>query len=102
MVGSFISRKVKSKYDIDYEASKQSEKKTKDYREAREKVAREAFLAARSRTGGDFVDFFTSTICSIPQHIRRDEYALLGRALLDPAEVENIRTLTMLALSARG
>jgi CRISPR-associated protein Cmx8 len=102
MVGSFISRKVKSKYDIDYEASKQSEKKTKDYREAREKVAREAFLAARSRTGGDFVDFFTSTICSIPQHIKREEYALIGRALLDPAEVENIRTLTMLALSARG
>ncbi len=101
MVGSYISRKVKSKHDLDYESAKASGK-LDAYNKAREKIAREAFLAARSRTGGDFVDFFTSTICSIPQHIKREEYAVVARALLDPAEIDKLRTLTMLALSARG
>jgi len=101
MVGSYISRKVKSKHDLDYESAKASGK-LDAYNKAREKMARDAFLGARSRTGGDFVDFFTSTICSIPQHIKRDDYTVVARALLDPAEVDKLRTLTMLALSARG
>ncbi|HFE47485.1 MAG TPA: type I-MYXAN CRISPR-associated protein Cmx8 [Nannocystis exedens] len=101
MVGAYISRKVKSKHDLDYEeAKKKGELDT--YNKAREKVARDAFLASRSRTGGDFVDFFTSTICSIPQHIKKEEYAVIARALLDPDQIDAIRTLTMLALSARG
>ncbi len=101
MVGGYISRKVKSKYDLDFESAKASGE-LDAYNKAREKLARDAFLAARSRTGGDFVDFFTSTICSIPQHIKKEEYAVIARALLDPGEIEKIRTLTMLALSARG
>lgn len=101
MVGIYIGRKVKAKTQLEYEEAK-AQGKLKDYDEAREKVARDAFLAARSRTGADFVDFFTSTLCSVPQHIRESEYALVSRALLDPAEIDKLRTLTMLALSARG
>lgn len=101
MVGIYIGRKVKAKTQLEYEEAKASGK-LEAYGEAREKVAREAFLAARSRTGADFVDFFTSTLCSVPQHIKESEYALVSRALLDPAETDKLRTLTMLALSARG
>lgn len=102
MVSIYISRKVKGKYDLEYEDAK-TKGKLDDYRTAREKVAREAFLAARSRTGGDFVEFFTSTLCSVPQRIKESEYRLVSEALLDPSAVEEkIRPLTMLALSARG
>lgn len=101
MVGIYIGRKVKAKTQLEYEDAK-AKGRLEDYDEAREKVAREAFLAARSRTGADFVDFFTSTLCSVPQHIKETEYSVVSRALLDPTEVDKLRTLTMLALSARG
>lgn len=102
MVSIYISRKVKGKYDLEYEKAK-AEGKLDKFNEAREKVAREAFLAARSRTGGDFVEFFTSTLCSVPQRIKEADYRLISQALLDPDAVEEkVRPLTMLALSARG
>lgn len=101
IVGNYIGRKVKAKTQLEYEEAKAAGK-LEAREEAKEKVARDAFLAARSRTGADFVDFFTSTLCSVPQHIKETEYAVIARALLEPAEVEKIRTLTMLALSARG
>jgi CRISPR-associated protein Cmx8 len=72
----------------------------KDYGEKREKVAREAFLAVRSRTGADFVTYFTSTICSVPQHTSEEKYLEIARALMDPKDVEKVRSLTLLALSA--
>ena len=101
MVTNYIGRKVKAKTELDYEQAKAAGK-LKERDEAKEKIARDAFLAARSRTGADFVDFFTSTLCSVPQHIKETEYAVIAKALLDEAQVEKIRTLTMLALSARG
>ncbi len=101
MVGSYVTRKVKTKYQLEYEPAKTAGK-LDDYNKAREKVARDAFLAARSRTGGDFVDFFTSTICSTPQHIKKPEYELIARALLVPEQIEQVRTLTLLALAARS
>ncbi len=101
MVGSYVSRKVKTKYQQDFESAKKAGK-LDDYNEAREKVAREAFLAARSRTGGDFVAFFTSTICSTRQPMKATEYDLIARALLIPEQVEHVRTLTLLALAARS
>lgn len=101
MVGMYLGRKTEAKQDQTFEQAKAAGT-LEERNKAREKIARDAFLAARSRTGVDFVDFFTSTLCSVPQHIKESEYAVIAKALLDPAEVEKIRTLTMLALSARS
>lgn len=101
MVGMYLGRRTDIKQDQSFAEAKEAGN-LEERKKAREKLAREAFLAARSRTGGDFVDFFTSTLCSVPQHIKDTEYAVIAKALLDPKEVEKIRTLTMLALSARA
>lgn len=101
MVSSYVARKVKAKHDLEFNTAKAAGK-LDELNTAREKVARDAFLAARSRTGADFVDFFTSTICSTPQHMKKTEYELIAHALLQPDAIEQVRTLTLLALSARS
>lgn len=70
-------------------------------REAREKVALDAFLAIRGRSVDDFPNYFTGSLCSVPQFVgKEDEFLMLGNALTrDP---ERIRALTMLALSAHA
>ena len=65
------------------------------------KIAREAFLAIRSRTDADFTEYFASTLCSYYQFSLSGEgFDLVAKALQD--ENEKVRTLTMLALSANG
>ncbi len=107
IVGVYLSSKLKSKYDLEWKQEWRSVKDPKnkpdgmkDYQEKREKLAREAFFAIRSRTGQDFIDYFASTLCSVPQ--KRDErsYVVLTEALLN--NTDEIRALTMLALSARS
>lgn len=100
VVGIYISRKLKSKYGLEWSAVKDNPKAKADYEEAKEKIARDAFLAIRSRTGVDFIDYFASTLCSIPQHMSEDNYSKLAQALYQ--ETDKVRTLTMLALSARS
>lgn len=101
LVGTYISIKIKNKYGLKYDKEMKEDEVSK-YREYREKVARDAFLAIRSRTGVDFVDYFTATLCSVPQHMREVDFAFLSRALLDDGKRDEVRTLTLLALSARG
>lgn len=99
-IQSYVLGKVERKYDLSWTKVKGNIADEKKYGEMREKVAREAFLAVRSRTGADFVAYFTSTICSVPQHVAEDKYLEVARALMDPKEVERVRSLTLLALSA--
>jgi len=103
MVGRYLERKVAIKHEgMSYATVKGDAAKTNAYRAAREKIARDAFLGARSRTGADFVEFFTSTICSTPQGMKRQDYELISRTLLDHSQIDDVRTLTLLALSARS
>lgn len=70
------------------------------YRDTREKVCADAFLALRSRRSReDFVEYFTATICSVPQFLPATEYAGLAEALLDGDRWEEVKALAMLALS---
>lgn len=101
LVGAYISSKIANKHGVKYEKEMKEEELAK-YREYREKVARDAFLAIRSRTGVDFVDYFTGTLCSVPQRMREIDYDRLSRALLHDEQRNTVRTLTLLALSARG
>jgi CRISPR-associated protein Cmx8 len=99
-VQAYVLGKTKRKYDLSWSDAQGNAGLEKDYREKREKVGREAFLAVRSRTGTDFVAYFTSTICSVPQHASEDTFIEIARALTDPKDIERVRSLTLLALSA--
>lgn len=101
LVGIYLSARLHSKYGLEWEAVKGDDKKKKDYSEKREKLAKDAFLAIRSRTGSDFVDYFSGTICSEPQRfLNEDKYVALAQALMK--RPDEVRTLTMLALSAHA
>ncbi len=100
VVGTYLQRKVSAKYQLEWSAVRNDPDKRKDYEEAREKVAREAFLAVRSRSGMDFTDYFVSTLCSVSQYLSEQQYVALAQALY--ADTDKVRTLTMLALSARS
>jgi CRISPR-associated protein Cmx8 len=100
LVGVYLAGKLKSKYDLDWRSVKDDPNRRTDYETKREKLAREAFLAVRSRTGQDFIDYFVSTLCSVTQSMNESRYIVLTTALLE--DTDKIRTLTMLALSARS
>jgi CRISPR-associated protein Cmx8 len=99
IVGSYLRRKMKDKHDLEY-SKLQSDAQKKDYVDKRESLATEAFYAVRSRNSNDdFIKYFASTICSVPQWMSADEYLSITQDLY--TNTDKIRTLTMLALSAR-
>lgn len=98
VVRNYVYRKLKSKYQLEWPSVKGNPAKEQEYREKREKIAKEAFFAVRSRSGIDFIDFFASTLCSTPQHLTEDQFSTITKALYE--ETDKVRTLTMLALSA--
>ena len=99
-VQAYVLGKTERKYDLAWSKVQGNPAHEKEYREKKEKVGREAFLAIRSRTGADFVTYFTSTICSVPQHANEEKFLEIARALMDPKGIERVRSLTLLALSA--
>lgn len=99
LVGTYITAKLKSKYGLEWRAV-QGTPREREYGELKAKVAKDAFLSVRSRTGDDFVEYFASTLCSFPQSLSEDGYATLAQAL--HTDTDKVRTLTLLALSARG
>jgi len=69
-----------------------------EYREAREKICADAFLAMRGRRDQDFVEYFTGTVCAVPHFLPEEEYLAVAHALL--SDWQTVKTLSMLALSA--
>ena len=100
VIGIYLQRRLKAKYGLEWSEVKDRPDQRKAYEETREKVAREAFLAVRSRSGLDFAEYFASTLCSVSQPLNEQQYATLAQSLY--ADTDKVRTLTMLALSARG
>jgi CRISPR-associated protein Cmx8 len=101
LVGTYLSKKLKGKYGLEWSAVKGNAAKEAEYAELKEKLARDAFLAIRSRSNKeDFIEYFVSTICSVSQHLNQPAYLKVAEDLF--SRTEDIRTLTMLALSARG
>ena len=90
LVGNYVRRRAEER-----------KRRGSGEREAKEKVALDAFLAIRGRSVDDFPNYFTGSLCSVPQFVgKEDEFLMLGNALTrDP---ERIRALTMLALSAHA
>ena len=111
LIAAYVRFKVKQKSG--YEWNDFKDKKRTDpatgkervavpeaYRDATEKVCSDAFLRMRScKSREDFAGFFTGTICSVPQFLPQEEYQRIGAALLDDDTWEDVKSLSMLALS---
>ena len=104
LVKNYIKEKLRVKHDKTWKDEWKVNKNFKEideYNKLKGKIARDSFLAVRSRVGDDFTEYFASTICSYHQFsLKGDGFDLVARALRD--ENEQVRTLTMLALSANG
>lgn len=100
LVRDYVRRRVKAKYGLDVDAVKENPAKQKALNEAREKVSRDAFLAVRSRADSDFAEYFAGTIASVPHRLQEPDFIELTRHLRDDDLRGDVRTLTLLALSA--
>jgi CRISPR-associated protein Cmx8 len=99
-VRGYVYGKLEAKHGLRWESAKGNEAAEREYNHKRGAVAKEAFLAVRSRTGEDFVAYFAGTLASTPHRMTQDEFAELARALRE--RTEDVRTLTLLALSAHS
>lgn len=95
-VQSWLTGRLRSKYQLEYQPGADNP----EYREKKAKLATEAFLAARSRPGREFARWFTATLCSENQRLSEEEFVTLAKALDE--HPDRVRSLTLLALSARG
>jgi CRISPR-associated protein Cmx8 len=100
VVQAYLSRKLSAKHGLKWSEVKDKPEMKQVYGDEKEKLAKGAFYAVRSRTGRDFVDYFASTLCSVPQHLDDQRFTVLAAALRE--RPDEVRTLTMLALSARS
>lgn len=101
LVRAYISQKLESKYQLKWSAVKDNPSRKAEYEKNKEKIAKSAFLDIRSRTEKmDFINYFASTLCSVPQYLKPEDFVTLTRTLYD--ETDKVRTLTLLALSANA
>lgn len=101
MAQSYVLARVDQKAGLSWDKVKDgSDAQKKAYNDAREKIARDAFLAVRSRTGADFLDYFAGTLASVQRHLSATDFVDFTRWLR--AHPDDARVLTLLALSAVG
>lgn len=95
---NYLGAKLDSKHDLSWR-NEETRNDPGEYNKKKEKLAREALLAMRSRTGDDFVQYVTTTVFSVAQNMSKDNYIRVSDSLLN--ETETFRTLLMLAFSAQ-
>lgn len=101
LVKTYVLQKLDRKHQLKWKDVEGNSGKEEDYRKYKEKVARSAFLDVRSRTEKtDFINYFVSSLCSVPHRLSMADYSSLTQALYE--DTEKVRTLTLLALSANS
>jgi CRISPR-associated protein Cmx8 len=100
MITAYVMRKADAKSKTTWDRAKGNPKQKHDWEEQKERAARDAFLAVRSRAGSDFVDYFVGTLCSQGQFLPPKRFETIAKALKE--NLDEVRTLTMLALSAQA
>ena len=100
-VGRYLDRKLMAKRKLGYSDVMTGVADKDEYSKGRRTLAVDAFYSVKSRTETDFVDYFANTLCSVSQNpMSEADYVTLAEALLH--RTDDVRTLTMLALSARS
>lgn len=103
MIRAYVAQKVKMRTGKTWDDFKNTGFKDGDYRDAVNKVCMDAFYQIRSRKDHrDFVNYWTSSICSVPQFIHESEFADVADVLLDSERWEDVQSLALLALSAHS
>ena len=108
MIGAYVRQRTEARSKMkwsDFKDNRTQEGKLAippEYIDARQKICMDAFLAMRSRRDQEFIEYFTGTICSVPQFLPSDDYVFVSRTLLEEDGWERIKTLSMLALSAHS
>lgn len=86
LIGEYVNYKTDARSPVKYKDLPRDAKGhvqfDSRFRDAREKVTSDAFLAMRSRRAEDFVEYFTGTICSVPHFVQESEF-------LDPSTHSN-------------
>lgn len=104
MIGVYVRHRAEEKLGKEVKKLPKDDKGrtvySKDYREAREKVAKEAFLALRGRREGDIAEYFTGSLCAVPHYLNEEDFIALSRVLME--QREQVKDLAMLALSAHA
>lgn len=100
MITAYVMRKADAKSGTSWDKARENPRLKKEWEDQKERAARDAFLAVRSRTGADFVDYFVSTLCSQGQYLPPKRFDTIAAALRE--QRDDVRTLTMLALSAQA
>ncbi len=98
IIDGYLGSKLSDKYDLEWK-NLTDDKGKRDYSDKKTHLGKECFYAIRSRTGEDFINFFAANICSVPQRLTRNEYLKVTSELYK--NTEQVRTLSMIALSAR-
>lgn len=104
LVANYVNRKTEEKSGKEYKVFKNNKDEKgrvaypREYRDALEKVCTDAFLGIRGRSDKEFVEYFTGTLCSVPQFLPEAEFVAVAQALA--SDWEAVKTLSMLALSA--
>lgn len=106
LVQTYIRRRTEEKSGTKYSEFKDQKNDKgyviypQKYREALVKVCSDAFLAMRGRRDQDFVEYFTGTICSVPQFMQETDFLSVAQTLMD--KWRTVKTLSMLAISANS
>lgn len=100
-VGRYLDRRLRAKRKSPYSDVKAGTADKDEYSKERRALAVNAFYSVKSRTEADFIEYFANTLCSVSQNpISETDYVTLAKAL--HYETEDVRTLTMIALSAQS
>jgi len=114
LVRNYVNRKTEDKSGLKWDdiakRPKIKDEKTgrerldipKDYTDAREKIVSDVFLALRSRRGQDFADGFVARFGSVGQwhQLPPGDFERVAHELIKSPE--NVKTITLLALSANS
>ena len=101
MIRGYVRHRTETRCGISFKQYQKSGYKNPEYARANNKVCMDAFLAMRSRKDqANFLNYFTGTICAVPQFLPEDKYRQLAAALLNPNRWEDLKSLSLLALSA--
>ncbi len=96
--------KVRCGYPKEQKLKDLPEDKRKQVYDEKRKVAADAFLAIRSRRDQDFVAYFTEVLCSMGHYSdkKQHEFQVLAAVLTDSKQRDDLKALTLLALSANS
>jgi CRISPR-associated protein Cmx8 len=106
LIRAYVNHKCEAKSGRNYDDFKNNKDEKgriiypREYLEARGRLCTDAFLAMRGRREQNFIEYFTGTICSVPQWLPEDDYLAVSQALIN--DWEKVKTLSMLALSAHS